>query len=298
MHYSVHRNLHTDFSVFEENKLKARSYFIPHSSVESLLESDYKNERYRSDRVVMLSGTWEFAYFEHLSKIPEDLDTDTLAFDEVTVPSTWQRTGYDQIAYINTRYPFPKKPPHIPEDVAVGIYRKTVSLQKSAREVLTFLGVAGALALYINGKYVGYSEGSHNTAEFDITDFVADGENEILVVNYKWSNGTYLECQDMFRENGIFRDVLLTEFADSYINDFTLRAAKNSDGTYDLTISVEGQFKENTKIELRSAEDAPVISAVLLPETSTTLSNLTVNEWSAEIPNLYEITVVHFQDGK
>ena len=140
-----------------------------------------------------------------------NIDTASAKFDKVNLPSTWQRTGYDQIAYINTRYPFPKKPPHIPEDVAVGIYRKTVVLTESERKVITFLGVAGALALYINGKYVGYSEGSHNTAEFDITPFVTDGENEIVAVNYKWSNGTYLECQDMFRENGIFRDVYITK---------------------------------------------------------------------------------------
>lgn len=299
MEYKIHRNLHTNFSIFEENKLPERSYFIPFSSAAALADTDYKNERYRSDRVTALRGEWDFAYFEKLSAVPEVFDTNCAQFDKITVPCTWQRTGYDQIAYINTRYPFPKKPPHIPADVAVGIYRKTVSIQNAdRRRTLSFLGVAGALAVYVNGAYVGYSEGSHNTAEFDITAPVNDGENEIVAVVYKWSNGTYLECQDMFRENGIFRDVLLTEFADSYINDFTLRSAKNSDGTYDLTISVEGQFKENTKIEIRSTEDAPVISAVLLPETSTTLSNLTVNEWSAEIPNLYEITVVLFQDGK
>ena len=157
MQYSVHRKLHTDFSVFEENKLPARSYFIPFSTSENVHASDYKNERYTSDRVLMLSGEWDFAYFDRLSKIPEVFDTASVQFDKVNVPSTWQRTGYDQIAYINTRYPFPKKPPHIPEDVAVGIYRKTAVLTESVRKLITFLGVAGAMALYINGKYVGYS---------------------------------------------------------------------------------------------------------------------------------------------
>ncbi len=299
MEYKIHRNLHTDFSVFEENKLMERSYFIPFSSAEAIAKTDYKNERYQSDRVTVLSGEWDFAYFEKLSSIPELLDTDSIHFDKITVPCTWQRTGYDQIAYINTRYPFPKKPPHIPADVAVGVYRKIVTVQNAnRRRTLSFLGVAGALAIYVNGSYVGYSEGSHNTAEFDITALLKDGENEIVSVVYKWSNGTYLECQDMFRENGIFRDVLLTEFESSYINDFRLRASKNSDGTYDLHIAVEGQFEADTTIEIQSAEAQPVISASLLPEREIRLQNLAVDEWTAETPNLYECIIVLYKDAK
>ena len=299
MQYSVHRNLHTDFSVFGENKLPARSYFIPFSSAEKLDTSDYKNERYVSDRVLMLSGEWDFAYFAHLSEVQEIFDTDLVTFDTVTVPSTWQRTGYDQIAYINTRYPFPKKPPHIPADAAVGIYRKSVTVEKSFRKLITFLGVAGALALYINGKYVGYSEGSHNTAEFDITSFVTDGENEIVAVNYKWSNGTYLECQDMFRENGIFRDVYLTSQEESYLSDYLLRPRKNSDGTYDLRISVSGQFQADAKLHLAAKNtDGVLFEADLLPETEMTVSALCVKEWSAEIPNIYETVLTLTVDGK
>lgn len=299
MNYKIHKNLHTDFSIFEENKLDARSYFIPFSSTKKLEKTDYKNERYQSDRITMLSGEWDFAYYEKLSLVPDSLDTDSISFDKITVPCTWQRTGYDQIAYINTRYPFPKKPPHIPFDVATGIYRKNVEIKNAAvRRTITFLGAAGAIAVYINGKYVGYSEGSHNTAEFDITAFLNNGTNEIVVVNYKWSNGSYLECQDMFRENGLFRDVFITEFAESYINDFTLRSSKNSSGTYNLDIDVEGYFEKNTRIEIKSAEKEPVISAELLPEKGVSLSNLTVDEWSAEIPNVYELTIVLYKDDK
>lgn len=299
MNYKINRNLHTDFSIFEENKLKERSYFIPFSSSKKLAKTNYKNERYNSDRVIMLSGEWDFAYYERLSLIPDVLDTDTVSFDKITVPCTWQRTGYDQIAYINTRYPFPKKPPHIPFDVAAGVYRKTVDIKKSGiRRTLSFLGVAGALAVYVNGEYVGYSEGSHNTAEFDITAFLRNGSNEIVAVNYKWSNGSYLECQDMFRENGIFRDVFITEFAGSYIRDFTLRSSKNSDGTYNLDIDVEGCFEKDTRIEIKSAEEEPVICASLLPEKGAGLSNLAVDEWSAEIPNLYELTIVLYKEDK
>ena len=118
--------------------------------------------------------------------------------------------------------------------------------------ILTFLGVAGALALYINGKYIGYSEGSHNTAEFDISKVVSDGENEIVAVVYKWSNGTYLECQDMFRENGIFRDAYIIAQQENYINDFLFRPKKNADGTYNLMITVDGNFDDNSSIEIKA----------------------------------------------
>ncbi|MGN1328919.1 MAG: glycoside hydrolase family 2 TIM barrel-domain containing protein [Eubacterium sp.] len=289
MIYNVNRKIHADFCVFEENKLPARSYFIPFSNEKTLDKTDYKNERYNSNRVVMLSGEWDFAYFDKLSKIPDSFDTDIFKFDKLNVPSTWQRKGYDQIAYINTRYPFPKKPPHIPQDVAVGIYRKIVKIEKYPRQLISFVGVAGALALYVNGKYVGYSEGSHNTAEFDITSFVGDGDNEIVVVNYKWSNGTYLECQDMFRENGIFRDVYIINQQESYINDFLFRPKKNTDGTYDLKITVDGNLSENSSVEISCDK---LFNVSLNENKQTVVSNLSVDEWTAETPNIYEVKIV------
>ncbi len=295
MKYKISKTTHTDFKIFEENKLPARSYFIPFSNQSNLIKTDYKNERYLSDRVLMLSGEWDFAYSERLSDIPSELDTDKTDFDSIITPSTWQRTGYDQIAYINTRYPFPKKPPHIPEDVSVGIYRKKVNVSGSAhRRIITFLGVAGALGLYINGEYAGYSEGSHNTAEFDITNLLTDGENEIVAVVYKWSNGTYLECQDMFRENGIFRDCYIISQGKNHINDFFLRPLKNPDGTYDLKIFVSGNFTENASIVI-SANG--LFETALKNQTEAVISSLTPLEWTAETPNLYEV-IITLKDGE
>ncbi len=286
MVYTINKKIHADFNYFEENKLPARSYFIPFSNKENLLSSDYKNERYLSDRILMLSGDWDFKYFSKLSEISDVFDTETAEFDKVITPSTWQRTGYDQIAYINTHYPFKKDPPRIPEDVAVGIYRRIFSITDNAsRRILSFLGVAGALAVYINGKYVGYSEGSHNTAEFDISSFVTNGENEIVAVVYKWSNGTYLECQDMFRENGIFRDCYIVSETDKYVNDCLFRPKKNTDGTYDLKLRVDGCFDTVSvkadglfEKELKNGEDCIIPS-------------LAVKEWNAEIPVVYEVII-------
>ena len=281
MKYSVNRAIHSDFNVIDENKLPARAYFIPFSNNDALSKTDYKNERFNSDRIVMLSGDWDFKYYNKLSDTPTCLDTDNTDFDRISVPSTWQRKGYDQIAYINTRYPFPKKPPHIPNDVAVGIYRKNVELKKYSRQIISFLGVAGALALYVNGEYIGYSEGSHNTAEFDITEFVNEGNNEIIAVNYKWCNGTYLECQDMFRENGIFRDVYIINQEEKHIDDFLFRTSKNADGTYDLKIKIDGNFDDvDISCDLFTTK-----------ESNTIIKNLKVNEWTAETPNLYEVTI-------
>ena len=295
MIYKIKRNLHTDFSVFEENKLEARSYFIPFSSEAALESSDYKDERYKSDRIVMLSGEWDFAYFGKLSDVPEPFDSEKVRFDKTETPSTWQRTGYDQIAYINTRYPFPKKPPRIPDNAAAGIYRKVINIKKTARQVITFLGVAGALALYVNGAYVGYSEGSHNTAEFDISEFVSDGKNEILAVVYKWSNGTYLECQDMFRENGIFRDAYITLQSESRINDFLFRPRKNSDGTYDLSVELDADFAENAYAEIIADG---LFSVSFEKSGQKQIKSLSVKEWTAETPNVTQVKITLKENGE
>lgn len=299
MKYSISRNLHTDFSVFEQNKLPERSYFIPFSCTEQLNKSNYKNERFVSDRVQNLSGEWDFAYYDKLSLVPDIFDTDKIHFDKITVPCTWQRTGYDQIAYINTRYPFPKNPPHIPADAPAGIYRKNIIIESTeSSRTLTFLGAAGALAVYMNGRYVGYSEGSHNTAEFDITEFAVQGENEIVAVIYKWSNSTYLECQDMFRENGIFRDVYIIEAKKNRITDFCIRPIKNDDGTYNVIISVDGQFDSRSRIRILAADSNILFKAELLPEKSVCISSLFAEEWSAEIPKLYEVSIVLYTDDE
>lgn len=301
MNYEIARNLHTDFSVIEQNKRAARSYFIPFSSLEKAENSSMTKERYESDRVLMLSGTWDFAYYAKLSEIPTPFDSENAPFKAQEVPSTWQRNGYDQIAYINTRYPFPKKPPRIPEDVAVGIYRKKFSFNEAHdSSILTFLGVAGALAVYMNGKFVGYSEGSHNTAEFDITPFKQDGENELVAVNYKWSNGTYLECQDMFRENGIFRDVYIVEREKSYLEDYLLRSNKNADGSYNLTISADAKLAEGESVHVKGFLKDEILFDLDLPKDGkTVLENLKVMEWNAEQPCLYtvEISIVG-EDGE
>ena len=220
MKYQIIKLRINDFGVYEENKLAGRSYFIPYSDKEKLLSQSTLTERYSSDTVTVLSGEWKFRYFEKISRLPAVIDTDTMSFDDIAVPSTWPRPGYENPCYLNTRDEFPMTLPGVPEEMSAGVYYKRFTVKNAVHPIITFLGVCSSLTLYVNGKYVGYSEGSHNSAEFILDGFVTEGENELLAIVSKWSNGTYLECQDMFRENGIFRDVYITENPAEYIIDF------------------------------------------------------------------------------
>ena len=128
----------------------------------------------------------------------------------------------------------------------VGVYRKLVPVEDPSREyIISFLGVASCMDLYVNGSFVGYSEGAHNTAEFDISSYMTAGENELVVVVHRWCNGTYLECQDMFRNNGIFRDVLLRIGNKNDVWDLDLKTEKKADAgdgekaVYSAVVSVE-----------------------------------------------------------
>lgn len=301
MKYAINRENYKKFPLFEENKRKGRAYFIPYSSREALAATPFLEERYKSDRVTVLSGEWDFHYYDHASKLPQTLDTSTEAFDRVQVPSDWQRTGYEPPFYVNQRYQFPCKPPKIPADCPVGVYRKTFSLETlDDNYILTFLGVISSLDVYINGRYVGYSEGAHNSAEFDVRPFLQAGENELVAVVFKYSNGTYLECQDMFRENGIFRDVLLTRCASAYLNDYQIKTKKTGN-TYSLSgeVAIAGDPAGCT-VQVSIMDGATLLTTQELTAQANTLfsfGSLSVREWSAEIPTVYETYVTLKKDG-
>lgn len=297
MNYLINRENFRQFEISELGKLPPRAYFIPYSSKAALDAQSVLTERYNSDRVVVLSGEWDFKYYEKDMLIPNSFYTDRVQFDKVNVPSTWQRTGYREPCYLNTRYEFePTLYPEMPQDVPVGIYRKLINIEDVNKvRIITFLGVISSLDLYINGKFVGYSEGAHNSAEFDITDYLVEGENEILAAVSKWSTGTYLECQDMFRENGIFRDVYITENDKTYIYDCFANSAKTDDGEYNLDID----------LDITGATDGFTVSCelfdgeTLVSSKENTAQNkmkvkfgaLSVREWNAEEPYTYTLYV-------
>lgn len=296
MKYIINRANFRQFDISEIGKLSPRSYFIPYSSKEELLEQNVLTERYNSSKVRVLNGEWDFKYYEKDMLIPNEFYSERIQFDKVSVPSTWQRTGYREPCYLNTRYEFnPKLYPEMPQDVPMGIYRKFINIDNLDKVyIITFMGVISSLDLYINGEFVGYSEGAHNSAEFDITKYLVEGENEIVAAVSKWSTGTYLECQDMFRENGIFRDVLLFEYDNTYLYDFTVNTGKNGN-SYDLTVdshingdkdgcSLTVELYDGEKLLASETADARAKSKI-------TFSNLNVQEWNAEAPYTYDLFV-------
>ena len=302
MRYNLKTNHYHDFDTFEMNKLPARSYFIPHSTDDGMRNSTFMNERFGSDKVIMLNGEWDMKYYDHCDDIKSDFDSNNEKFDKIILPSTWQRTGYENPNYLNSRYQFPLAPPRIPKNIPCSVYRKKISIDSlNNLFLINFLGVVSCFDLFINGSFAGYSEGSHNTAEFNITPLLTVGENEIIVVVYKWCNGSYLECQDMFRENGIFRDTFIIVESKNYLYDFGYTTKYNNDGTYNFTFDYELNNSDDTSVSYQLvSSNKTVISSHTFSDIKGTFTaeNLTVDEWSAEMPNLYELVVTTYSGGK
>lgn len=314
MKYQINQENYHRFDILEVSKLPPRAYFIPFADEGEEAGADRLHKRAQSSKVRLLSGSWDFRFYPEPSQVPAVLDTDETDFDTLDVPSCWQFRGYDRPYYLNSRYQFPFDPPHIPQlekvgkvlsmagaDQApgprwvtpeneynfVGIYRKKLTLEKTVRRyVLSFLGVASCLDLYVNGGFIGYSEGSHNTAEFDITQALISGENEILCVVRRWCTGSYLECQDMFRNNGIFRDVLLYCLDDGDLWDISFTPEKTENG-YEAIIKLETVGNLPVKVALAG----PNVAVCSAGNESVTFSGLQPVEWNAEAPTLYDLAV-------
>lgn len=186
-----------------ENRLTPRSYYIPKGV------SEYES----------LNGEWDFAYFDRDIDVPEIIEK----WDKIPVPSCWQLYGYDNPNYTNVNYPYPYDIPYVPDDNPCGVYQRDFELsEKWGRVYFVFEGVSSCAFLYLNGKYIGFTQGSRLQAEFDITDFVNKGINTVTVRILKWCCGSYLEDQDEFRYNGIFRDVYILQRPENHIRDIEL----------------------------------------------------------------------------
>ncbi len=304
MKYNFKTGNYNNFRVFRDNVLVPRSYFIPFENLDSLSKTDIRDERYNSSLVECLSGEWDFAYFKDCLEIQNEIELDKISFEKVDVPSVWQHTGYEKPYYLNTRYQFKPNPPHIPESCPVGIYRKKICIDDADKNyIISFLGVAGAFDLFLNGQYVGYNEGSHNTAQFELNEYIAEGENELVVALYKWSNGTYLECQDMFRSNGIFRDVLLYISGENSVYDFEVKSEYISDTVYSLCVKPALKVKDECELTAFLYDGDSLISSASVnvsskDNTELSFGEFEVNEWSAEIPYLYDLVLVLSRDRK
>ena len=222
------------------NTTPHHAYFIPFSSTESAV----KKTREFSPYFTLLNGEWDFAYFESYTHLPQDFLHFSFT-DKIPVPSNWQNHGYDNHQYTNVNYPFPFDPPYVPIENPCGLYHRVfnVEINPAKRYLLNFEGVDSCLFVYVNQQFVGYSQISHCTSEFDITDFLQQGENYLHVLVLKWCDGSYLEDQDKFRMSGIFRDVYLLARERNYLQDLFMQTQFNQEITK-AQLHVACQFAE------------------------------------------------------
>ena len=305
-----------NFKVFKDNRLDSRAYFIPFPNEKKAAAASLLNKRYESEKVKVLNGEWDFIYYPNNKAVPEVLDTESVKFDKVKVPSCWQFTGYEPPFYTNIKYPYLCTPPRPSVNQlegiyagavdgetykvgskqfnSVGVYRTFFAVNDlGKRYILSFLGVASNAEIYVNGNYVGYSECSHNTAEYYVDEYLRLGENELVVVVHKWCNGSYLEDQDMFRNNGIFRDVLLFVNEKTFIYDFEFFTSKRNN-LYDAIINATVVDFDGASVTVTLSDKGRLIAMRSVEAASCTkimLNSLNVEEWSAEIPKLYDLTI-------
>lgn len=287
-----------NLSVLHEGTMQDRAYYIPAGRRMDHLEEN----REASDRIEMLNGRWKFRYFASIYDLqdafykPEyDVFSQESGFEEIPVPGVWQNYGYDCHQYTNDRYPFPVDPPYVPQDNPCGAYVRHFTFEKSETAPKTFLefeGVDSCFYVWLNGKYIGYSQVSHALAEFDVTEYLVEGENVLAVLVLKWCDGSYLEDQDKFRMSGIFRDVYLMRRPRQCLFDYFISTE----------ISWQGEKAESVQVRIRAEyldREIPVTATVLDPDGkeaaqavfrgSTSFEIEKPRLWNSEEPFLYTL---------
>ena len=279
-----------NLSVLHENTMPARAYYIPASGrMDNLVE-----HREESDRMQLLNGTWKFRYFNSIYDIQDSFfekNYDTENFDEIQVPSVWQMAGYDTHQYTNIRYPFPFDPPYVPQDIPCGAYVHTFEYsrdEKAPKSFLNFEGVDSCFYVWINGSYIGYSQVSHMTSEFDVTDVLQDGTNTVAVLVMKWCDGSYLEDQDKFRMSGIFRDVYILKRPKQAISDYHIKT-RIEDMLAKVEIEMKFYSPLNVKISIEDRNGAVVALGSIAEEGTAVLEIASPELWNTENPYLYKL---------
>ncbi|MFO7637180.1 MAG: glycoside hydrolase family 2 TIM barrel-domain containing protein [Clostridia bacterium] len=287
-----HRNL----SLLSENRLSPHGCSIPYPDVLCAM----KKTRDLSPYYKTLNGEWDFFYAENRYEVPKGhhrLDFDNSGWDTIPVPSCWQAHGYDQPNYVNSYYPYPVDPPHMPDEIPVGIYRTEFCVPKSfgkRRTILHFGGVNSSFVFFVNGQEAGYSQCSHMPSEFDITHLVEEGLNLLSVEVYKWSAVSYMEDQDFFRFSGIFREVYLYSTAGERFLDTYVHGGLSPDwssGTLEARCPFTAEGCSATLI-LFDAEGKVVLEGPLDEKGSGSFTVPDPLPWTAETPHLYTSVLV------
>ena len=279
-----------DLDFLHEHTMPPRAYYIPASRrMEDLVE-----HREASDRVQMLNGMWKFRYFESIYDVRDafyESGYDTSDFDEIPVPGVWQMAGYDTHQYTNIRYPFPFDPPYVPQDIPCGAYVHTFSYakdKKAPKVYLNFEGVDSCFYVWVNGTYTGYSQVSHATSEFDVTDVIEEGENTIAVLVLKWCDGSYLEDQDKFRMSGIFRDVYLLKRPEKAVQDYRI-TTEITEACAKITLDISYYQETPVTVSVEDAAGNVAAQAVISKAGTVTLEIANPELWNTEHPYLYTL---------
>ena len=280
--------------LFQINALKPHAWFLPFSNPESPIP-DVPEE---SDRTQSLNGEWNFRFFANPMQVPEDISS--LAFEEnfISVPGCWELSGYDRPQYLNVLYPFPVDPPHIPNENPTGVYQRSFTVPSDWQSFdchLTFLGVSSAYEVYLDGQFIGANQGSRLISEFDLTPHLADTADHILtVIVHKWSAGAYLEDQDQWRLHGIFRDVYLTARPKHHLEDVQITADydhQNGSGSLKIVTCTNDDREISAILKVFSPGNELLIEERIASKAEYTKTLENVLPWSAEVPNLYEVTL-------
>ena len=293
-----------DIDIIRENTEEPRAHFVAFRSVDAALSGDIA----ANTRHLSLNGNWKFHFADNPATRPVGFhlaEFDANSWPDIPVPSNWEREGYGHAIYVNVPYPFEIDEPNVPEDNPVGSYRRAFSLpaEWSGDEIFLQLGaVSSAFYVWINGNYVGYSEGSKTPSEFRVTEHVQPGENVIAVEVYRWSTGSYLEDQDFWSLSGIQRDVSIyarpaVRVRDYFVhagleNDyrdgrFQLDVALRNDGDRPATSMLTVELREDERTVFTRTEELTLAPGETMRAISTSIAE--VRPWSAETPNLYTL---------
>ncbi|WP_460294296.1 glycoside hydrolase family 2 TIM barrel-domain containing protein [Clostridium tertium] len=285
---SYHENIY----FLHVNMMPRRSYYVPFENInESLKNIDREEQK----RFKSLNGIWKFKIFDNLENFDINIDLTNNNVDLINVPSVWQVDGYDTHQYTNVKYPIGFNPPFVPMNNPCGLYTRDFEIEDFSKDKdyhLNFEGVDSCFYVWLNGKFIGYSQVSHSISEFDITKEVLEGKNKIAVLVLKWCDGTYFEDQDKFRMSGIFRDVYILERSKSRIIDYKI--------TTDIDLEKQIGFLsfkiidkvDNPKISyfLLNSKNEIIISGSMMDD-SITLKIEEVELWNPETPNLYTLLI-------
>lgn len=307
-----------DIQAVAVNKEKPRSSFMSYADRETALTSRFEKSPYYS----LLNGTWKFFFVDSYKDLPQNItdpSVNTSSWDDITVPGNWEVQGHGVAIYTNHGYEFKPKnpqPPLLPEANPVGVYRRDIEIPASWDNRDIYLHIGGAksgLYVYLNGKEVGYSEDSKNPAEFLINKYLQPGKNVLTLKIFRWSTGSYLECQDFWRMSGIERDVFLWSQPKASIQDFRVVSTLDdtyTNGIFKLAVDLKNHTQEtknlNVGYELLDAKGNLVASEAndiwvspAAPQTASFEYDLkNVAPWSAEHPNLYKLLMTIKEEGK